>query len=261
MQFNILGSLQIGSPEQPVQITAPKQRAVLAALLLANNTDVSTDQLIQHTWDHHPPTTAQTTLQSYIYRLRQLLRPLPNTTLHTNTDSYALHTDAEDIDLHHFRKLAEQARSDNHHGRHQHATEHLRLALKLWRGNALTGIPGTTTAQEATIINNERTAAYEELFDTEITLGNTRHIIPELTKLTTTHPYHETFRAQLILALYASGRQAEALQHYALIRRRLRDNLGIEPGPELQQLHRHILEHRPPTNIAVANARYDAAVA
>jgi DNA-binding SARP family transcriptional activator len=99
----------------------------------------------------------------------------------------------------------------------------------------------------------ERIAAYEELFDAEIFVGNTRQIIPELNKVVSIYPFHEVFRAQLMLALYASGRQAEALQNYAFIWRRLRDKLGIEPGQDLQELHRSILEQVPVSQIRPAS--------
>lgn len=249
LHFAILGSLEIRTADQNIRITAPKQRAVLAALLLNPNHDVTTDQLIRYTWDHRPPATAQTTIQSYIYRLRQLLKPIPDVTLQTNIDSYALHADPDTIDLHHFHQHICDAGVHAETGELQAAATNLRRALGLWRGNALTGIPGDTITQQATILNNERITAYEELFDTEITLGHARSIISELHKTVANHPYHELFRAQLMHALYASGRQTEALQHYAHFRRRLRDTLGIEPGAELQHLHRAVLNHTAPADI------------
>jgi DNA-binding SARP family transcriptional activator len=249
MQFFILGSLEVGAHESRIQITAPKQRAVLAALLLGANNEVPIDQLIRYAWDSRPPATAQTTLQSYIYRLRQLLRPLPAVDLRTNIDSYMLEVLPANIDLWYFRDRVSKARAQAHLGNVAEAAAGLRSALSVWRGNSLSGIPGETIQQEARVLDGERIAAYEELFGLEILLGNTRQIIPELHKVVSGHQFHETFRAQLMLALYASGRQAEALQNYALIRRRLRDMLGIEPGQDLQQLHRSILEQVPAAKI------------
>jgi DNA-binding SARP family transcriptional activator len=249
MHFFILGSLEVGSPERRVRITAPKQRAVLAALLLGANNEIPLEQLIRFAWDGRPPATAQTTLQSYIYRLRQLLRPLPGVALRTNIDSYVLDVDRGDTDLWYFRAQVEQARSLARLGKLDESAERLRRAMSICRGGSLSGIPGETVAQEAQVLDGERIAAYEELFATEIVLGKARQIIPELHKVASLYQYHEVFRAQLMLALYASGRQAEALQNYALIRRRLRDMLGIEPGQELQQLHRLILEQVPAEQI------------
>jgi DNA-binding SARP family transcriptional activator len=249
MHFRVLGSLEVGTPDARIRITASKQRAVLAALLLGANNEVPLAQLIRFAWDRRPPATAQTTLQSYIYRLRQLLRPLPGVALRTNIDSYVLDINREDTDLWYFRGQVEEARSLARLGKLDDSAQYLRRAISVWRGGALSGIPGETVAQEARVIDGERVAAYEELFDTEIVLGRARQIIPELHKVVSGHQYHEVFRAQLMLALYASGRQAEALQNYAIVRLRLREALGIEPGPELQQLHRSILSQVPAAQI------------
>jgi DNA-binding SARP family transcriptional activator len=251
MHFFILGSLEVGPPQRRIQITAPKQRAVLAALLLGANNEVPLDELMRFVWDGRPPATAQTTLQSYIYRLRQILRPLPGVRLRTNIDSYVLDVERADTDLWYFRGEIDEARQKARLGQPAESVAGLRRAIAVWRGNSLSGIPGQTIAQEARVLEGERIAAYEELFDTEISLGNARQIIPELHKVVSVYQYHEVFRAQLMLALYASGRQAEALQNYALIRRWLRDRLGIEPGQELQQLHRSILGQVPAAQIAL----------
>ncbi|GAA4253461.1 AfsR/SARP family transcriptional regulator [Dactylosporangium darangshiense] len=245
MQFFILGSLEVRGTEERIQITAPKQRAVLAALLLGANNEVPIDQLVRYVWDSRPPATAQSTVQSYIYRLRRLLRSLPGVQLRTNIDSYMLEVDGAETDLWSFRGLVERARADADAGRWNESVAQLRNATAVWRGNALTGVPGETIRQEGRVLDGERIAAYEELFGIEIFLGNTRQIVPELQKIASAHPFHEAFHAQLMLALYASGRQAEALQSFASIRRRLRDRLGIEPGVDLQQLHRSILRQVP----------------
>ncbi len=251
MHFFILGSLEVKTHDLRIQITAPKQRAVLAALLLGANNEVPIDQLIRYVWDGRPPATAQTTLQSYIYRLRQLLRPVPDVELTTNIDSYMLGVERAETDLWHFRDQVEAARAKSDVGDHTAAAAGLRDALSVWRGNSLSGVPGETIQQEARVLDGERIAAYEELFGMEILLGNTRQIIPGLHKVVSMYQFHEAFRAQLMLALYASGRQAEALQNYALIRRRLREKLGIEPGQGLQQLHRSILEQVPAAQITL----------
>src|SRR5262249_29323704 len=249
--FFILGSLEVKSPEERIPITAPKQRAILAALLLGANNEVPIDQLIHFVWDGRPPATAQTTLQSYIYRLRQLLRPLTGVGLRTNIDSYMLDASYSDTDLWYFRQRISEARKKAQAGELGDSVVNLRDALSAWRGNSLSGIPGEAIRQEARVLDGEPIAAYEELFSTEIYLGNARQIIPELHKVVSVYHFHEVFRAQLMLALYASGRQAEALQSYAVIRRHLRDKLGIEPGQELQELHRSILEQVPASRIAL----------
>ncbi|WP_170026287.1 AfsR/SARP family transcriptional regulator [Actinomadura oligospora] len=245
MHFFLLGSLKVESSGRRISITAPKQRAVLAALLLNANNEVQIDSLIRYVWDARPPATAQTTLQSYIYRLRQLLRAVPGVELGTATDSYLLSVDEVDTDLWYFRRRAEAAREAVALGEPEEAVPRFREALGAWRGGALAGIPGAAIQQEARILEGERIAVYEELFGTEMRLGRHRQIVPELHKVVSVYQVHEAFRAQLMLALYASGRQAEALQHYAVMRRRLSEHFGIEPGQELQELHRSILNRVP----------------
>ncbi|GAA3200001.1 BTAD domain-containing putative transcriptional regulator [Dactylosporangium siamense] len=259
MQFLILGALEVRSPEARVQISAPKQRAVLATLLLGANNEVPVGRLIRYVWDGRPPATAQTTLQSYIYRLRQLLRPFPQVQLRTNIDSYMLEVAEAETDLWTFRGLVDQARADAALGQWAESVARLRDAVAIWRGNSLTGVPGEALRQEGRVLDGERTSAYEELFDAEILLGNTRQIVPELQRVASEYPFHEAFHAQLMLALYASGRQAEALQSFAAIRQRLRTRLGIEPGPALQHLHQSILRQIPATQLTTPGSMPSAA--
>ncbi|GAA4231071.1 hypothetical protein GCM10022254_27310 [Actinomadura meridiana] len=244
MHFLILGSLELRESGKRIAITAPKQRAILVALLLDANNEVPITRLTRAGWDDRPPATAQTTLQSYIYRLRQALSPLP-VELDTSHDCYRLNVAPEAIDLWNFRRRVDRAREHALRGRLSDSTAELRRALATWRGNALSGVPGETLRQEARLLEAERIAAYEELFTTEIRLGNHRHIIPELQKVVSGNPFHESLRALLMSSLYSSGRQVEALQHFSQIRRRLRDDLGIEPCQELQELHQSILEQQP----------------
>jgi len=249
MHFHILGSLDVLWNKQRIPINAPKQRAVLTALLLSANTEVPVDRIVRYVWNGRPPLTAQTTIQSYIYRLRQLLRPLPGVGLKTSTDSYLLSVDPADIDLWHFRHIADEAREKAQLGDSRGAAAGLRNAIAIWRGNALAGVPGEAIQQEARLLEGERITAYEDLFSNEIAQGNYRQIIPELQKAVTGYQFHEALRAQLMLAFYASGRQAEALQQYAIIRKRLREDLGIEPGLEIQELHKAILAQVPTTEL------------
>jgi DNA-binding SARP family transcriptional activator len=245
VHFRILGSLELTASGKRIPIGAPKQRAILAALLLDAGKDVSINRLTRFIWDDQPPATAQTTLQSYIYRLRRLLRPLPVELKTTSSDCYRLNVGPDELDLWYFRRLVGAAREHACRGQLSESTAELRKSLAIWRGNALSGIPGETIRQEAALLEGERIAAYEELFTTEIKLGSHRQIIPELQKVVASHPFHESLSALLMLSLYASGRQVDALQHYGRIRRRLRDDLGIAPGQELQELHQRILEQHP----------------
>jgi DNA-binding SARP family transcriptional activator len=251
LHFFILGALEIRSANGKIPITAPKQRAVLAALLLNANTEVSVDRLADYVWEGRPPIAAQATLQSYIYRLRQPLTPIKGAHLRTSGASYTLYVENDDIDLGYFKRQLRDARALGRDGDLSGSVLGFRKALSVWRGNALSGVPGKFIQQEARFLESERLAAYEELFSAEITLGNHRRVIPEMLKLVATHPLHESLRAQLMLSMYRSGRQAEALHNFALMRRKLHDELGIEPGPDLQALRKAILERVPAARIAL----------
>jgi DNA-binding SARP family transcriptional activator len=254
VHFCILGTLEVKARGERIRITAPKQRAVLVMLLLDANNDVPVERLTRYVWDGQPPAAAQTTLQSYIYRLRQLMRPMAGVELQTTSASYALQVEPTETDVWSFRQRVAAAQELAHHGDLRESVRNLREALSLWRGAALAGIPGKLIQQEARLLEDERIAAYEELFNAEIALGNHRNIIPELRKVVSLYQFHEMLRAQLMLTLYRSGRQAEALQVYALIRRKLREDLGIEPGLELQLLHKAILEQAPAMTISLPSA-------
>ncbi|MFD0574862.1 AfsR/SARP family transcriptional regulator [Dactylosporangium darangshiense] len=232
-------------------MTALKQRAVLATLLLDPNREVSVEHLNRYVWDGKPPAAAHSTLPSYIYRLRQIMRPIPGVKLTTGVLGYTLHLDESSTDLGGFRALVIEARAALDGGDAPAAVACLRAALSLWRGNALSGVPGNLLHQEGRFLESERVAAYEELFAAEMALGNTRKIIPELLKIVSLYPFHESFRAQLMLGLYRCGRQAEALQNFAFIRRKLADELGIEPGVELRELQKVILDQVPPERVTL----------
>jgi DNA-binding SARP family transcriptional activator len=245
MNFSILGSLDVRVPGGRIAITAPKQRSALATLLLEINNEVPVDRLTRYIWDEQPPVSAQTTLQSYIYRLRQLLRPIAGVELETGPDSYTLRVDPARTDLWYFRERVNHAAMRASGGDLGDSVQSLREGLSVWRGRALSGVPGKNLRREARYLEDERILALEELFSAEMALGGHRRVIPELVKLVSVYQFHETFRAQLMLALYRSGRQAEALQVYLRTRRKMREDLGIEPGPELQELHQAIVERKP----------------
>jgi DNA-binding SARP family transcriptional activator len=250
VHFAILGSLEVRSSEARIAINAPKQRAVLATLLLSVNSEVGVDRLAKYVWDGRPPSALQTTLQSYIYRLRQRLRVLPGVQLETGPSSYTLCVDPAETDVWYFRQRVNEAHTQVHNGQLRAAAAQLRAATAVWRGAALAGVPGDSFRQEAQFLEDERVAAYEDLFGIEMAVGEHRKIVPELLKVASAYEYHEPLKALLMQALYLSGRQAEALHVYAGVRRRLRADLGIEPGPELQGLQQAILEQAPAERFA-----------
>ncbi|MEU7861251.1 AfsR/SARP family transcriptional regulator [Nonomuraea sp. NPDC049141] len=245
MYFYILGSIEVRFSGRRIPITAPKQRAVLATLILNTNNEVPVDRFIKYVWDGQPPVGAQTTLQSYVYRLRQALRPLAGVEICTGSASYMLQAGSDDTDLGYFKQQVKNAHAEAQRGHLRCSVQIFRDALNIWRGNALAGVQGELIRQEARFLESERIAVYEELYGSEIALGNYRQIIPELQKRVAAYPFHEALRSQLMAALYCSGRQAEALQHYTHIRKRLSAELGIEPGSELQELQRAILDRVP----------------
>lgn len=251
VQFGILGSLDIRLSGKRVVITAPKQQAVLASLLLDVNEFVSVDCLADYVWSGRPPSAYRTTLQAYVYRLRQLIGRTPGVELATGSAGYMLEVDPVAIDLRVFRQRVHMGRELVRSGDVNGAAQELRGALSVWRGNALSGVPGELLQQEARFLESERLAVYEELLSLEISLANHRRIIPELAKLVNSHPLRETLAAQFMLALYRSGMQAEALQSYAVARGRLREELGIEPGVELQGLHKGVLSRIPAEEIPI----------
>jgi tetratricopeptide (TPR) repeat protein len=170
--------------------------------------------------------------------------------IRTVNDCYVLIIDPAEIDLWEFRRLVTRARHQAGDGRLAASVSSLRQALELWRGNALAGVPGALVRREAELLEAEQIAAYEELFSAEIRLGDHRRVVPELQKIVSTNPFHESLRALLMYALYASGRQVEALQQFAQFRQWLRRDQGIDPGQELRDLHLSILAQRPPELIA-----------
>jgi DNA-binding SARP family transcriptional activator len=251
MQFLILGALEVRDGGRLIHITAPKVRAVLAALLLNVNGFVAVDHLAEYVWDGPAPEGYRATLRTYVYRLRQHLAGLPAVALNTDTAGYRLQVGSDSVDATRFRALVGRAREMVRAGDLECAATELRQALAICRGRTLANLRGELLQQEAQFIDRERLAAYEEHISIEIALGNHRQVIPELAKLVVAHPFREVLTAQLMVALYRSGQQVEALQRYALTRHRLRKELGIEPGAELQMLQHAILGRTPPDGLTV----------
>ena len=227
MEFRILGPLEVTDGEQAVTVAGAKPRALLAALLIRSGQTVSTERLIDELWGDDPPETAQNTLQVYVSQLR---RALGAETIVRRSSGYALAASREQIDLARFEDLVESARAVEPHV----AADRLRDALALWRGE-----PEVDAAR----LEELRLAALESRIDADLALGRHAELVPELQALVADEPLRERLRAQLLLALYRDGRQADALAEYARARKTLVDELGVEPGPELQRAHRAVLAH------------------
>src|SRR4051794_23736733 len=229
MEFRILGTLEVLDGDQPVDLGGPKQRALLGALLLDANRVVSRDRLIDALWDEAPTATADKALQVYVSQLRKLLG---RQRLETQAPGYVLRVDADDLDLERFLRLRSEGR--------------LQEALALWRGPALADLAQQRFAQpEIARLEELRISCIEERIQRDLDRGGHVGLVGELEALVAEHPLRERFRLQLMLALYRSGRQAEALEAYQAARATLVDELGIEPGRELRDLHQAILEQDP----------------
>jgi predicted ATPase/DNA-binding SARP family transcriptional activator/class 3 adenylate cyclase len=245
MEFRILGPLEASDGRRLIALGGARQRSVLAILLLHGNEVVSTDRLMDDLWGEHPPETAKTALQGYVSRLRKALGP-GSSALVTRPPGYVLHVEPGRLDRARFEDLLARARTERSAGNTATAAAHLREALGLWRGPALADLRYEPFAQsEIARLEELRLVALEGRIDLELGLGPGDDLVGELEALVDAHPLRERFRGQLMLALYRAGRQAEALAAYREARRTLVEELGIEPGPELQRLEGDILRQDP----------------
>jgi DNA-binding SARP family transcriptional activator len=235
IEFRILGPLEAVGDEGPIPLAGRRQRALLGLLLLRANEVVATERLVDALYGEQPPPTATTSLQNAVSRLRKLLGP---DLLVTRPPGYVLKIDREQLDLARFERLVREARTADLPER----SATLRDALALWRGPALADLAYETFAQaEIHRLEELRLAAVEERIDADLALGHHDELVGEIEALIAEQPLRERPRGLLMLALYRSGRQAEALRVYHDARRVLIDELGIEPSPALQQLHAAIL--------------------
>jgi DNA-binding SARP family transcriptional activator len=235
LEFRILGPLEVWDGEKALQLGGQRQRAVLAVLAMHVGEVVPSERLITYLWGESPPRTAATALQNSISQLRKVLG---SDVVETRTPGYVLTSEKEAVDARRFERLLDEARSAEAERRIQLVHE----ALQLWRGAPLGDFAYESFAQgEAARLEELRLGAIEERIAAELELGAAAGLVGELEAIVREHPLREAPRGQLMLALYRSGRQAEALQAYQDARRTLVDELGIEPTPALQQLHASIL--------------------
>jgi YVTN family beta-propeller protein len=260
VDFRILGPLEVSDQGRDLPLAGSKPRAVLAILLLHANEVVSSDRLIDEVWGEHPPPSAAKSLQVHVSRLRQSLDrggpASPDSVIVTRGHGYLIQVGPDELDRVRFESLLEAGRRALADGAPERAAELLREALALWRGPALADFAYDSFAQaEITHLEELRLSAVEQRIEAELALGHHAQVIGELESLVGHHPFRERLRAQLMLALYRSGRQAEALEAYQDARRALVDELGIEPGEELTELQSAILAHDPALGGPVAPSR------
>jgi YVTN family beta-propeller protein len=232
---------------RPLALGSPKQRALLGFLVLHANELVSRDRLIDEVWGDAAPATVGSALNVYLSRLRRLLEDgTGEEVLATRSPGYVLQIPADSLDARVFEDLVEEARRALAAGATEKAASTLRSALSLWRGPALADLAFEQFAQgEIGRLEELRVAALEDRIEVDLALGRHETVVAELEALVREQPYRERLRAQLMLALYRSGRQAESLDAYRAARRDLVESLGIEPGPRLQELERAILRQDP----------------
>jgi DNA-binding SARP family transcriptional activator/tetratricopeptide (TPR) repeat protein len=243
VKFRILGPLEVLSGEQPLAVPRAQHRALLLALLLSPNEVVSTDRLIDALWGESPPATAMTALQGHVSQLRKLLPP---ERLVTRSPGYLLRVEPGELDTDRFETLRRQGRAALDGGRPEDAVAELRQAVALWRGAPLADVAYLAfAAGDIARLEEQLAETIEERIHAELSLGLAAELVGELEGLVRSEPFRERRRAQLMLALYRAGRQADALQVFQDGRRRLVDELGIAPGPELQELQRKILAQDP----------------
>ena len=249
MRFSVLGSIEVTSDAGPLDLGGVKQRAILGYLVLHANEVVPTSRLLQAMWDGDPPPTARKMIQNAVSGIRRVLSAQsrtgqPAATLRTHAPGYQLRVDPDIVDLQRFRALARDGRTAIADGRPELGAERLRAALSLWRGRALADlVEAGYRWSELTAVEDERLSALEDRLDAELVCGRHREITPELEVLTATEPLRERLCQQFMLALYRSGRQADALRIYRRTREALIDSLGLEPGRDLQELQQRILDH------------------
>jgi DNA-binding SARP family transcriptional activator/Tfp pilus assembly protein PilF len=213
---------------------------------MAPNVAVPADVLIDRLWGDDPPPKARATIRSYIWRIDRALALTPGAGVQVSRQAhgYALEIDPHAVDLHRFRSLKRQSDALAESGETRHAAMRLREAEAIWRGGALAGLPGDWIARVRNSIEEERRTATARRIELELALGRHAELLAELGELTERHPLDEGLAGQRMVALFRSGRQADALRTYRETRARL-VAVGVEPGPELARLHQRVLQHDP----------------
>jgi DNA-binding SARP family transcriptional activator len=250
MDFRILGPLEVLDEGRAITLGGSRQRALLVFFLLHANETLSTDRLIDELWGERPPTNAAKTVQMQISRLRKALAGEAGNgsagVVVTRQRGYELRLDPDRLDSHRFERLVAKGTRELEARHPERAVSTLEEALSLWRGAALAELAYEPFAQgEIGRLEGLRIAAMERLIEAKLALGRHADVVERLETLIGEHPYRERLRAQLMLALYRSDRQADALQAYQDARRTLVEGLGIEPGEGLRELERAILAQDP----------------
>ena len=241
MRFRVLGPLEVSAESGSIVLGGPKQRAVLANLIVRANQLVPADTLIDLVWGDEPPESARNVLQTYVSHLR---KALGSGRLEGRAPGYILHLDPGEVDARRFEDLLREARSFD--GQADRSAPLFREALDLWRGPAFADLSTEASLQgEIARLEDLRMQAVEEGIDADIRCGRHLEVLGELETRTRETPLRERLWALLILALYRSGRQADALAAYRRLRDVLAEELGVDPSPDLRSLHERVLRQDP----------------
>jgi predicted ATPase/DNA-binding SARP family transcriptional activator len=250
VEFRILGPLEAVAADERLRLGGPKQRALLALLLLRRNEVVPRERLVDAIWGEEPPASASNSLQVYVHGLRRVLGA---ERIERNGSGYRISVEPDELDLERFERLVRRA-TEALGARPGDAAEDLREALALWRGEPLADLADEPVAAEAGGLEELRVGALELRNDAELASGRHEELVPQLAALVAEHPYRERLREQLILALYRCGRQKDALDAYRAARETFVEELGVEPGPALQELERAVLRQETELDAPVQRA-------
>lgn len=253
MEFSVLGPLRVSEKGCSYTPTAPKQRQLLALLLLNANQIVPTSVCIDELWESSPPNSALSTVQSYILQLRRVLGKIPRIgslraarrILETRDGGYMLIVRNDELDANKFTSLVREGRVQLHHD-DAAASALLSEALQMWEGSALPDVQAGSVLRARLVgLEEDRISAQEQRIDADLRLGRHHELLGELSVLTAQHPTQEYLHAQLMIALCRSGRRTQALEVVRRLRQVLHDELGLEPSPFIQDLHQTVLAGDP----------------
>ncbi|HTF49412.1 MAG TPA: BTAD domain-containing putative transcriptional regulator [Pseudonocardia sp.] len=249
-RFAVLGAVRVWRGDAEIDPGSPQQCAVLSMLLSRRGRFISLDDILNGLWDNQVPAAARPTARTYISRLRRALSAgSGGMTIVTGLGGYALELTNCSVDFLEFEVLVESSRSSRASGDLTGAAEQLQRGLALWFGSALAGVPGDAVERERARLERLRVAASQELLELKLELGRHVEVVVELPALIAGNELNERLRELRMLALYRCGRQAEALEEYRKVRTLLRQELGIEPGPRLRELHEKLLRADPGLNL------------
>jgi DNA-binding SARP family transcriptional activator len=247
LEFALLGPLEVRCGGAEVPVSPGKQRAVLAALLLEAGRVVTIDDLAEVLWGPELPPSARVSLQNYVMRLRKVLSCAGRPLISTRPGGYLISVEPAELDVIRFDTLLRDARAAAREGWWNTAAKSARAALALWRGEPFADVGSELlTVQEVPRLSEMRLAALEVRIDADLRLGCHGEVIAELRQLTAAYPLRERLHHLLMLALYDDGRRAEALAAYQHARQVITEELGVEPGARLQDLHQRMLMFEPP---------------